>query len=99
MPAADLSSLKIHDTARARSGAGKFWGIFAVVLGVLVLTGGAVLALRGKTPAVQVATAQTVGEPGSQTLLNASGYVTPRRRATVAAKITGRVTSVRFDEG
>jgi len=31
--------------------------------------------------------------------LNASGYVTPRRRATVAAKITGRVTGVFFDEG
>jgi RND family efflux transporter MFP subunit len=32
-------------------------------------------------------------------LLNASGYVTPRRRATIAAKITGRVTGVFFDEG
>ena len=31
--------------------------------------------------------------------MNASGYVTPRRRATVAAKITGRVTGVFFDEG
>ncbi|HZV60385.1 MAG TPA: efflux RND transporter periplasmic adaptor subunit, partial [Candidatus Eremiobacteraceae bacterium] len=27
------------------------------------------------------------------------GYVTPRRRATIAAKITGRVTGVFFDEG
>jgi len=32
-------------------------------------------------------------------VLNASGYITPRRRATIAAKITGRVTSVMFDEG
>ena len=31
--------------------------------------------------------------------MNASGYVTPRRRATIAAKITGRVTGVFFDEG
>jgi len=36
---------------------------------------------------------------GRQSLLNASGYVTPRRRATIAAKITGRVTGVFFDEG
>ena len=36
---------------------------------------------------------------GPQTALNASGYVTPRRRATIAAKITGRVTAVFFDEG
>jgi RND family efflux transporter MFP subunit len=36
---------------------------------------------------------------GQQTALNASGYITPRRRATIAAKITGRVTGVFFDEG
>jgi RND family efflux transporter MFP subunit len=32
-------------------------------------------------------------------VLNASGYLTPRQRATIAAKITGRVTGVFFDEG
>jgi RND family efflux transporter MFP subunit len=32
-------------------------------------------------------------------LLNASGYVTPRNRATVAAKVTGRLTDVFVDEG
>ena len=32
-------------------------------------------------------------------MLNASGYITPRRRATIAAKITGRVIGVYFDEG
>src|SRR5205814_5120907 len=32
-------------------------------------------------------------------LLNASGYVTPRRRATVAAKITARVTRMNAEEG
>ncbi len=36
---------------------------------------------------------------GPAGVLNASGYITPRRRATIAAKITGRVTSVMFDEG
>ena len=36
---------------------------------------------------------------GPAGVLNASGYVTPRRRATIAAKITGRVTGVFFDEG
>jgi RND family efflux transporter MFP subunit len=48
---------------------------------------------------VEVAAARTANSQEAQTLLNASGYVTPRRRATVAAKITGRVTSVLFDEG
>src|SRR5208282_5348232 len=36
---------------------------------------------------------------GPAGVLNASGYITPRRRATIAAKITGRVTGVFFDEG
>ena len=32
-------------------------------------------------------------------LLNASGYVTPRQRATIAAKITARVNEILVDEG
>lgn len=99
MPAADLSSLKIHDSARSSRSSGKFWGIFAAVIGVGVLITGGVLALRGNAPVVEVAAARAPEGPGMQTLLNASGYVTPRRRATVAAKITGRVTGVYFDEG
>jgi RND family efflux transporter MFP subunit len=45
---------------------------------------------------VATATKPAAGPVG---VLNASGYVTPRRRATIAAKITGRVTGVFFDEG
>jgi HlyD family secretion protein len=99
MPAADLASLKIHDTARSRGSAGKFWGFFAAGIGVLVLLAGGVFALKNRAPVIEVAVARPAGDPGQQTLLNASGYVTPRRRATVAAKITGRVTGVFFDEG
>jgi RND family efflux transporter MFP subunit len=99
MPAADLSSLKIHDTARARSSSGKVLSIFAAAVGVAVLVGGGLLALRNRKPVVEVAPARAAGATQESTLLNASGYVTPRRRATVAAKITGRVTGVYFDEG
>jgi RND family efflux transporter MFP subunit len=99
MPAADLASLKINDTHRSRGGAGKFWGFFAAGLGVLLLVAGGVFALKNRAPVVEVAVARPAGDPAQQTLLNASGYVTPRRRATVAAKITGRVTGVFFDEG
>jgi len=48
---------------------------------------------------VEVAVAQKPPVGGREALLNASGYVTPRRRATIAAKITGLVTGVFFDEG
>jgi RND family efflux transporter MFP subunit len=99
MPNSDLSSLKIRDSARSRRGGGKILRIFAAFLGVLVLVVGGVLAFRTKTPAVEVASALPANDPQAETLLNASGYVTPRRRSTVAAKITGRVTGVFFDEG
>src|SRR5260370_34619715 len=56
-------------------------------------------ALRSQKPVVEVATAAKPNVGGPQALLNASGYIPPRRRATIAAKITGRVTGVFFDEG
>jgi len=99
MPPPDLDSLRIKDGARAGGPGGKILRIFAASLGVLVLVIGGVFALRKQMPAVEVASARGANDPQAQTLLNASGYVTPRRRATVAAKITGRVTGVFFDEG
>ena len=99
MPAADLSSLKIHDSARPKGSAGKVLAYISATIGALVLLGGGVLALRGRKPQVEVAVARAAGGSEQVTALNASGYVTPRRRATVAAKITGRVTGVFFDEG
>ncbi|HKT12194.1 MAG TPA: efflux RND transporter periplasmic adaptor subunit, partial [Terriglobia bacterium] len=99
MPNPDLTSLKIRDSARSGGAGGKVLRIFAASLGVLVLLVGGVLAFRSQAPAVEVASALPANDPQAETLLNASGYVTPRRRSTVAAKITGRVTGVFFDEG
>jgi RND family efflux transporter MFP subunit len=59
----------------------------------------AAYAFRSQKAVVEVATAAKPEAGGRQALLNASGYITPRRRATIAAKITGRVTGVFFDEG
>ena len=94
----DLGSLRIDDGKRRGRKTGKVLGAFAAILGLAVIVTGAVFAFRNQTPVVEVATAQKAAA-GRPTLLNASGYVTPRRRATVAAKITGRVTGVFFDEG
>ena len=95
----DLGSLRIHDGQRAKSGVGKrilYASIPVVIFGAIVATA---FALREQKPVVEVATAAKPDSAGPQTALNASGYVTPRRRATIAAKITGRVTGVFFDEG
>src|SRR5438477_6368108 len=95
----DLGSLRIHDGQRSQSKMGK--RIFYASIPVLIFAGivGAAYAFRSQKPIVEVAAAAKADPGGRQTLLNASGYVTPRRRATIAAKITGRVTGVFFDEG
>jgi HlyD family secretion protein len=95
----DLGSLRIHDGQRAKSGLGR--RIMYAAIPVLIFAGivAAAYAFRSQKPVVDVAAAVKADPGGRQTLLNASGYVTPRRRATIAAKITGRVTGVFFDEG
>ena len=97
-PKPDLGSLRIHEGQRKGGRTGKALGLFAAILGGGVLAGGGWLAYTHQKPVVEVAAAQKVGSD-RPALLNASGYVTPRRRATVASKITGRVTGVFFDEG
>src|ERR1700674_982122 len=96
----DLGSLRIGDAHRkGRASAGKRFVIIVLVILPLAAIAAATFAFRNQKPAVQVMTAGKAEAGGRQSLLNASGYVTPRRRATIAAKITGRVTGVYFDEG
>ncbi len=96
----DLGSLRIHDGQRHGSKVGKGLAIFFGILVILGGIAGGVYAFWNSKPVVTVATVhKPVGAGGREALLNASGYVTPRRRATIAAKITGRVTGVFFDEG
>jgi RND family efflux transporter MFP subunit len=95
----DLGSLRISDAHRKGSGMGKkllYAGIPVIIFAGIVA---AAYALRTQKATVEVTTVAKPEAGERQTLLNASGYVTPRRRATIAAKITGRVTGVFFDEG
>ena len=96
---ADLGSLRIEDSHRSGGKAGKVLGYASAVIGAVVIIAGLALGFRNQTPTVEVVTAQRPEIGGRSAILNASGYVTPRRRATIAAKITGRVTGVFFDEG
>lgn len=98
-PKADLGSLRIHDSHRPGRKTGKRLSYATAGLGVVVLIAGAAYAFRNQKPVVEVVTATSPAPGGSEGILNASGYVTPRNRATIAAKITGRVTGVFFDEG
>jgi RND family efflux transporter MFP subunit len=99
-PTHDLGSLRIHEGQRSGGKLGKALAIFFGLLVVLGGLAGGIYAFWNQRPVVEVAIVQkSVGAGGREALLNASGYVTPRRRATIAAKITGRVTGVFFDEG
>jgi RND family efflux transporter MFP subunit len=95
----DLSALRIDEGARGGRERRTIWRVVAMAVFVVILGIFGVVFLRGSAPVVQVVAARPVGQGGAPTLLNASGYVTPRRRATVAAKITARVVEMLADEG
>ncbi len=94
----DLSALRIDESVRGGKRFGWLTWIF-VILGLLLLVSAGVFALRRREPVIEVAAAHAVTGSSRAALLNASGYVTPRQRATIAAKITARVDEVLIDEG
>jgi len=96
----DLASLRIEQSARAGGGRRGVW--IAVVLILAIAAAGAWNWSRSVQAApVKTATvvAQTGGGAAAGSVLNASGYVTARRRATVSAKVTGKVMDVFVEEG
>jgi RND family efflux transporter MFP subunit len=96
----DLSQLKItrrEPPAREASWLKPWmWLIPAVPL---LLWGGRWWLSSGERPAVNVQVAQTAGAAAVSSVLDASGYVTARRHATVSSKRTGKVKSVLVEEG
>lgn len=93
---ADLGALRIDDSKR-RSDPPRRWWIWVVAGAIVTLALGSML-IGKKAPEVVTDSARSTGGR-SAALLNASGYVTPRVRSTVAAKITGRVIEVLVEEG
>jgi RND family efflux transporter MFP subunit len=94
----DLGALRIDAHKRGSRNAGKRIALVLFIFLAALVGVGAVYEYTNRPPSVKVATVDAP-DTGPQALLNASGYVTPQRRATVAAKITGRVTGVFFTEG
>jgi RND family efflux transporter MFP subunit len=94
-----LSDLKIDQQARSDDGGGR--RLLLIAAAVLVTIAVVAILIIGGSSAttVEVAAARPAPTAGSTTVLNASGYVEPRRRATISAKITGKVTEVLVDEG
>jgi len=97
----DLLNLKIDKskiTPRSQNKK-KVYSLTAAGAGILLLI---ILAFAGVfSPAAKVdtATVSLVYPSQTFTLLNASGYVVPQRKAAVAAKITGRIIALYVEEG
>jgi len=73
----------------------------AIGIVVLVLATGVIWWLtRPKAIEVRTVVAREIGgASGDHTVLNASGYVTARRAATVSSKVTGKVVELLIEEG
>jgi RND family efflux transporter MFP subunit len=85
---------------REPSGRGGRWGAL-VVVAALVAAGVGYLLLRPRAIEVKTALVQEAAGSGGgpAAVLNASGYVTARRQATVSSKVTGKVAEVLVEEG
>ena len=98
-PKPTLDDLRIERSA-PREPSSRFWPM-AIGVVVLVLVVGTSWWLK-RPKAVEVRTVlvrEAAGNGIERTVLNASGYVTARRQATVSSKVTAKVTEVLVEEG
>ncbi len=93
-----LDDLRI-DRSDNRDRARRWPWVVAVCL--LALGGGGWWWWTGPAQTAEVRTGTAREATGSieETILNASGYVTARRRATVSSKVTGKLVEVLVEEG
>jgi len=98
-----LEQLRIDPASREDAvGSERRWVPAAIiaVLVVLVAAGVGYYMLRGQRFEVEAATAAPPATAAGPTaILQATGYVTARRQATVSAQITGTLTQVLIEEG
>ncbi len=94
----ELAALKIERPPVAPS---RPWVKWVVALLLLAVVGGGAFRYLNRPRPIEVETV-TVGQRAAgvqASVLNASGYVTARQRATVSSKITGKVVEVNVEEG
>jgi HlyD family secretion protein len=96
----ELASLKIDREARGGGSRPGLWIAFVVFLAAIAAGGWYFLT---REPVIDVRTAEAAVRTGAagapNAVLNASGYVTARRRATVSSKVTGKVMEIFVEEG
>jgi HlyD family secretion protein len=98
-PKPTLDDLRIERSQEPES-TSRFWPVAIGIL-ILAVVAASVWWLKGpgKIPVRSVLVREAAGSGIERTVLNASGYVTARRQATVSSKITGKVVEVLVEEG
>lgn len=92
-----LDGLRISRPAAEARRRTPWWVIVPIALVLLAL--GAWALTREGAKRITVAQAKAVASSSRGAVLNASGYVTARRQATVSSKVTGKVVEVFVEEG
>src|SRR4249920_782475 len=93
-----LAGLRIEREDEQEGSRTKVWVTLGIVVALLA-AGTLFLLNRPHGRPVRVATVHSRPAGVAGTVLNASGYVTARRAATVSSKITGKVIEVLIEEG
>jgi len=98
-PKPTLNDLRIERNAEPEPSSRLWVAVIAILL--LALVAGIIFWLKrpGAVPVRTVLVREAAGNGIERTVLNASGYVTARRQATVSSKITAKVTEVLIEEG
>lgn len=98
METSKLDQLKIEREPEKESRSGH-WPVLIII--AVILAAAAYWFFLKPEPATEVRTAvaREISNRAASTVLNASGYVTARRQATVSSKFTGKVIEVLIEEG
>jgi HlyD family secretion protein len=100
MEKSSLDQLRIERKPEKKSSSKGRYFLLAAFLLILAAAAGYFYGFRpAAVTQVQTAAAIKVSSQAMATVLNASGYVTARRQATVSSKFTGKVTEVLIEEG
>jgi len=97
----DISGLRIDKTGKQEKRVNKKRPVFIVII-IIVFICGVLIYRYGFTffpVKVQVVTVSKVYPSQSYAVLNASGYIVPQRKASVASKITGKIIALNVTEG
>jgi len=98
MTMSKLDQLKIEREPEVESQPKRWWWLLIITV-VFAAVAYWFFLKPEAAPEVRTAVAREISSQTASTVLNASGYVTARRQATVSSKFTGKVVEVLIEEG